>query len=112
MSEKPYNDCGDTVALIRQVGAWTLGTADGCDCTHFEVQAVRVEVSCQRSGRSITVTRTCAEDVGPNRAMLEAVAAEVARQFAERTDPEWAATFAVIIPPDAEPSMPGGYQWR
>ena len=112
MTGQPYNDCGDTLALVRDVGVWTLGATDGCDCTHFEVQAVRVEVSCQRSGRSVTVARTCAEDSGPNRAMLEAVAAEVVRQFGQRTSPEWAATFAVVIPPDADPSLPGGYQWR
>lgn len=96
--EKPYNDSGgDTAALIREVGVWRLGATDGCDCTHFEVQATRVEVSCQRSGRSIAVSKTCHDDYGPNRAMLEAVAAEVQRQFAERTSPEWAATFAVNV---------------
>lgn len=94
MSEKPYNIWGDTVALVRDVGVWELGRYGPCDCAHFEVQTITVHVSCQRSGRDIEVSQ---RGDGANRAMLEAVAGEVVRQFAERTSPEWAATFAVKI---------------
>lgn len=94
---KPFNYRGETDALIREVGVWTLGGSHPCDCTWFEVQCVRVEVSCHKSARSITVDRTGDPDGGADEAMLRAVAAEVVRQLAARTSPEWAATYTVNV---------------
>lgn len=89
MSEKAYSPFGDTADLIRRVGVWELGAYDGCDCAHFEVQAICVEVSCGKSQQTVEVHSVVADDYGANRAMLEAVAAEVLRQLGERVDPEY-----------------------
>jgi hypothetical protein len=89
MSEKPYSPFGDTVDLIRRVGVWKLGAYDGCNCAHFEVQAVRVDISCHKSQQTVEVKSVVADDYGCNRAMLDAIAAEVVRQLGERVDPEF-----------------------
>lgn len=95
---KPYSPFGDTAALIRQVGVWELGAYDGCNCAYFEVQAVKVELSCHKSGKSITVINTHSD--GANEAMLHAVAAEIMRQLAGRcSSPEFAAEYAIKVVP-------------
>lgn len=96
--EKPYSPFGDTAALIRTVGVWELGAYDGCNCSYFEVQGVKVELSCHKSEKSLIVTNTHGD--GANEAMLKAVADEIMRQLADRcSSPEFAAEYTVKVVP-------------
>jgi hypothetical protein len=64
--------------LIRQHGIYGLGGADGCECTHFHVQHVSVDVSCRKSGRSI---RVYSNSMDQDPLSLELIAQEVLDQI-------------------------------
>lgn len=41
--------------LIRQLGIYAIGGNEGCPCTDFEAQKVKVSVSCHKSEQTVRV---------------------------------------------------------
>lgn len=49
-------DAQKAIGLIKREGLWGLGLSDGCNCCHFEVQAIQVDISCHKSEHCIRVS--------------------------------------------------------
>ena len=96
MSDKPYNLLGDTLALIRNVGFRALSGSDGCWCSYFTVQHVKVGVSCHKSGHTISV-EVDGDPTAVNDAMLHAVADEIQSQLSRLTSDEYASGYTKVI---------------
>lgn len=90
------------IELIREVGIYRLGGNDGCPCTNFEVQNVKVDVSCHKSEQTVRVHTHHADWAdddyqATDTRLLEPIAREVLRQVDDyyQAGGEYAAGFTV-----------------
>jgi len=72
--------------LIRTVGFWRLTGGDGCLCGHLSLTNISVQVSCHKSGSSISVE--CASCASPDHSSLRRIADEIMRQITVDCEPE------------------------
>ena len=80
------------IEIMRQVGIWSLGTQEGCNCLNFEICAVSVVISCHKSGHSI---RVWSDHMERDPRGLEAVAKEVVQQFAAIGSKEYVSGYVI-----------------
>lgn len=64
--------------LIRRFSIWGLGGSDGCDCCHFSIHGLQIDVSCRKSEHCVRVSSNCL-DKSPKE--MIAIASEVLSQI-------------------------------
>lgn len=70
------------VDLLQRFGVWGLGGCDGCECAHFKILGISVDVSCHKSEHCV---RVHSGYLGFNQSELAQIAREV---LAQLTHPE------------------------